>query len=250
MMYNAYILATDGHKMSKSKGNVIDPLEIMNSGYGADSLRLYEMFIAPFDVEAPWDTRGVPGTYRFLNRVWNLVQEYIEAEPVAETSDRDSEIAKIAHATVKKVTSDIEDEKFNTAVSAMMEAVNAYYKLKVDAPIGKSKTWTFAVESLLKVLAPFAPHLTEELWHDLGNTTTIHIDSWPSWSESYLRTDSVTIVVQVNGKMRAKLELASDTAEADVKAHALSEPNVAKYVGSAEPKKVIYIPGKLVSIVV
>jgi len=250
MMYNAYILATDGHKMSKSKGNVIDPLEIMNSGYGADSLRLYEMFIAPFDVEAPWDTRGVPGTYRFLNRVWNLVQEYIDSEPVAETGDHDSEIAKIAHATVKKVTSDIEDEKFNTAVSAMMEAVNAYYKLKVDAPIGKSKTWTFAVESLLKVLAPFAPHLTEELWHDLGNTTTIHIDSWPNWSESYLHTDSVTIVVQVNGKMRAKLELASDTAEADVKARALSEPNVAKYVGSAEPKKVIYIPGKLVSIVV
>ncbi|HET6747075.1 MAG TPA: class I tRNA ligase family protein [Candidatus Saccharimonadales bacterium] len=249
MMYNAYIMAPDGLKMSKSKGNVIDPLEIMNSGYGADSLRIYEMFIAPYDMEAPWDTRGVPGTYRFLNRVWNLVQEYIEAGDVIVDEKHTEAILKTAHHTVKKVTEDIEGEKFNTAVSSMMEAVNTYYKLKEESPLGVSVAWTFAIESLLKVLAPFAPHITEELWHQLGNNTTIHIDTWPRWNNSYLTTSEMTIVVQVNGKVRAKLTLPIESSEGEVKQKALDEENVQKFTDGKEPKKVIYIPGKLVSIV-
>jgi leucyl-tRNA synthetase len=250
MMYNAYILAPDGMKMSKSKGNVIDPLEIMNSGYGADSLRVYEMFIAPYDMEAPWDTRGVPGTYRFLNRVWNLVQEYVEAGEVTTDPKTSEEILKTAHHTIKKITENIEDEKFNTAVSSMMEAVNMYYKLKDASPVGASDTWTFAIESLLKVLAPFAPHITEELWHQLGYTTTIHIDTWPKWDSKYLTTSEMTIIVQVNGKLRAKLLVPADTDEASVKQKALADENVQKFVGESELKKVVYVPGRLLNLVV
>ena len=250
MMYNAYIMAPDGLKMSKSKGNVIDPLEIMDSGYGADSLRVYEMFIAPYDIDAPWDTRGVPGTYRFLSRVWNLTQEYIEKDMVAIDDDAKAEILSVAHKTVKKLTEDIEHDKFNTAVSTMMEAVNAYFKLKEKYPFGKNDVWKFAIESLLQVLAPFAPHITEELWHDLGYTTTIHVDTWPKWDDAYLQANTVTIIVQVNGKLRAKLEVAVDSDEAMVKNKALSEPNVTKFIGDATPKKVVYVPGRLVNIVI
>lgn len=250
MMYNAYILAPDGRKMSKSLGNAIDPLEILDSGYGADALRLYEMFIAPFDMEAPWDTRGVPGTYRFLNRLWNLLQEYSEAPEVKTDPKAAEAILKTAHYTVKKVTGNIEDEKFNTAVSSMMEAVNTYYKIKEQSPLGKSAAWTFALESLLKVLAPFAPHITEELWYQLGNATTIHVDTWPKWDDSYLVTSEMVIIVQINGKLRAKLTLATETSEAEVKERALTDENVVKFVAGNEPKKVIYIPGKLVNIVI
>jgi leucyl-tRNA synthetase len=250
MMYNAYILAPDGTKMSKSKGNTIDPLEIIDSGYGADSLRVYEMFIAPYDLEAPWDTRGVPGAYRFLNRVWNLVQEYIEAGDVVLDKTAENEILAVAHRIAKKVTSDIEDEKFNTSISAMMEAVNNYFKLKETFVIGKSDAWKFAIESLLQVLSPFAPHITEELWHELGHTDTIHVDHWPMWDNSYLQTDIMMIIAQVNGKVRAKLEVEKDTSEEEIKKLALENENVKNFVGDKKPTKVIYVPGRLINIVV
>lgn len=249
MMYNAYIMAPDGQKMSKSKGNVIDPMEIMDSGYGADSLRVYEMFIAPYDQDAPWDTRGVPGTYRFLNRVWNLVQEYIESGEGRVSESVAKQVTKIAHATIKKVTSDIEDDKFNTAIAYMMESVNALYKLKEQSPVTKSGEWQFALESLLMVLSPFAPHITEELWHDLGHTDTIHVDHWPEWDDTLIASEAMTIIVQVNGKLRAKLELAKDSTEAEVKNAAIADGNVQKHLNGSQPAKVIYIPGRLVNIV-
>ncbi len=249
MMYNAYILAPDGTKMSKSRGNTIDPLEIMDSGYGADSLRVYEMFIAPYDLEAPWDTRGVPGAYRFLNRVWTLVQVYIDSTEITLEKSDEQEVLAITHKTIKKVTSDIEDEKFNTAVSAMMEAVNNFYKLKEKGIVGKSKTWVFALESLLMLLAPFAPHMTEELWQQLGYDDTIHIDHWPKWDDKYLHSDTVTIVVQVNGKLRAKLEIAKNISENEIKKLALENDNVKVFVGDKIPAKVIYVPGRLVNVV-
>lgn len=250
MMYNAHIMASDGRKMSKSLGNVVDPMEVMDSGYGADSLRVYEMFIAPYDMEAPWDTRGVPGAYRFLNRVWTLVQEYLETDQTLLDEKTAEELLKTAHYTAKKITEDIEDEKFNTAVAAMMEAVNAYYKLKEGGQFGKSGEWQFALESLLQILAPFAPHITEELWQQMGHEKTIHVDSWPEWNDKYLVTSTLTVVVQVNGKLRAKLTIPAEMSEEDVKAQALAQPNVQTFVGEKQPAKVVYIPGRLVNIVV
>jgi leucyl-tRNA synthetase len=250
MMYNAYIMAPDGQKMSKSKGNVIDPMEIMDSGYGADALRVYEMFIAPYDMDAPWDTRGVPGTYRFLNRVWNLAQEYDGATENTPDDAHDTQILRLTHATIKKVTSDIEDEKFNTAVAAMMEMVNGLYKIKEQTAITQSSSWRFAIESLLQILAPFAPHITEELWHQLGHEDTIHVDHWPKWDEAMIQSDTMTIIVQVNGKLRAKLELPADSDRELVEQSALADENVAKFTAGQTPKKVIYVPGKLVNVVV
>jgi len=249
MMYNAYIMATDGSKMSKSKGNTIDPLEIMDSGYGADSLRVYEMFIAPYDVEAPWDTRGVPGTYRFLNRIWNLVQEYLES-PSGQKGEMDRNLLVEGNKVIKKVTEDIERDKFNTAVSSMMEMVNALYKHKDSEGICQSEAWKFAIESLLTVLAPFAPHITEELWSQLGHDETIHIDTWPKWDDAYLQQSRQVIVVQVNGKLRAKLSVGNETSEDEIRAMALADDNVQKNLAGGEPKKVIYVRGKLVNIVV
>ena len=298
MMYNAYIMAPDGQKMSKSKGNVIDPMEIMDSGYGADALRVYEMFIAPYDMDAPWDPRGVPGTYRFLNRVWNLVQEFVVAdtspsssrvhsslasppkmarERSAETSaprerftasvgggdasadsslsdpsssTDSSELLRLTHLTIKKVTRDIEDEKFNTAVAAMMEMVNGLYKFKESHGIQASEAWLFTLESLLQILAPFAPHITEELWQELGHADTIHINHWPKWDEKYLVSDVMTIIIQVNGKLRSRLELPADIDRQGVEEAALADANVQKFTNNKPPKKMVYVPGKLLNVVI
>lgn len=250
MMYNAYIMAPDGEKMSKSKGNVIDPMEIMDSGYGADSLRLYEMFIAPYDQDAPWDTRGVPGTYRFLNRVWTLVQEYLAADEGGTGEVTTKELIRLAHGVAKKVTQDIEDEKFNTAISSMMETVNALYKLKEAHGVAKNPAWQRMIENLLMVLAPFAPHITEELWHQLGHTDTIHVDHWPEWDDALLVADEVTVVVQVNGKVRARLTCEKGADQAAVEALAYANDHVMSFIGDKQPAKVIYIPDRLLNIVV
>ena len=255
MMYNAYIMAPDGQKMSKSKGNVIDPMEIMDSGYGADALRVYEMFIAPYDMDAPWDPRGVPGTYRFLNRAWNLVQEFVDKNnnpnSSPDTNEKTAqELLRLTHSTIKKVTRDIEDEKFNTAVASMMEMVNGLYKIKESHGIGASDEWRFALESLIQILAPFAPHITEELWREMGHNDTVHVSHWPKWDEKYLKSSVMTIIVQVNGKLRAKLELPSDMDKQSVEAAALADENVQKFTNNKPPKKMVYVPGKLVNIVV
>ena len=253
MMYNAYIMAPDGQKMSKSKGNVIDPMEIMDSGYGADALRVYEMFIAPYDMDAPWDPRGVPGTYRFLNRAWNLVQEFVDKNPnysLDANEKTTQELLRLTHLTIKKVTRDIEDEKFNTAVASMMEMVNGLYKIKESHGIDTSDEWRFALESLIQILAPFAPHITEELWREMGHDDTVHVGHWPKWDEKYLKSDTMTIIVQVNGKLRAKLELPSDMDKQGVEAAALADENVQKFTNNKPPKKMVYVPGKLVNIVI
>ena len=255
MMYNAYIMAPDGQKMSKSKGNVIDPMEIMDSGYGADALRVYEMFIAPYDMDAPWDPRGVPGTYRFLNRAWNLVQELVDKDNDPSSSPEvdektTQELLRLTHSTIKKVTRDIEDEKFNTAVASMMEMVNGLYKIKESHGIDMSDEWRFALENLIQILAPFAPHITEELWREMGHDDTVHVGHWPKWDEKYLKSSVMTIIVQVNSKLRAKLELPSDMDKQGVEAAALADENVQKFTNNKPPKKMVYVPGKLVNIVV
>jgi leucyl-tRNA synthetase len=250
LVYNAYILATDGTKMSKSKGNVVDPLEVIDSGYGADALRVYEMFIAPYDVEAPWNTKGVPGTYRFLRRVWDLVQAFVEPSDdnrLAINKQQEKSILQVTHKTIKKVTSDIEVVKFNTAIAVMMEMTNDLQKLKEAGVSGEA--WRVALESITQLLAPFAPHISEELWQLLGHKDSVHIDHWPVWDEKYLIEETVKIVVQINGKLRATLELPTDSDQNAVQNAALSHPRVKEMIGDSEPKRIVYVPGRLLNIV-
>ena len=247
LLYHGYINAEDGSKMSKSKGNTIDPLEVIDQGYGADSLRTYEMFIAPYEIDASWDSRGIAGVYRFLNRVWVLVQEFIESEKSAENLSNFEEIQKSRHKTIKKVTEDFHRESLNTAVAALMEFVNDLYKFKLD---GFSKDWCQVLEDLLKMLMPFAPHISSELWQQLGNDNFIEESGWPKWNEELLKTSEIQIVVQVNGKLRGKIKVSTELEKQQILEKAKQEENVAKFLADKEIVKEIFVPGKLINFVV
>ncbi len=247
LVYHGLIQAEDGRKMSKSLGNVVDPLEVIDAGYGADALRTFELFLGPINENSSWNSRGIAGVYRFLNRTWTLTQEYIDSKQ--SPSDKKLDIAQlnsITHETIKKVTDDINRLSFNTAIASMMEMVNSLYKLKLQ---GIDEEWGFAIEALIQLIQPFAPHMAAELWQQLGHDTQIDSQPWPVWDEAKIVRDTMTIIVQVNGKLRAKLEVASGESEATIKELALRDGNVKKFV-SGEPKKVIYIKNKLLSIVI
>ena len=247
LLYHGYINAEDGSKMSKSKGNTIDPLEVIDQGYGADSLRTYEMFIAPYEIDASWDSRGIAGVYRFLNRVWVLVQEFIESEKSAENLSNFEEIQKSRHKTIKRVTEDFHRESLNTAVAALMEFVNDLYKFKLE---GFSKDWRQVLEDLLKMLTPFAPHISSELWQQLGNNNFIEESGWPEWDEEMLKTSEIQIVVQVNGKLRGKIKISAELEKQQILEKAKQGENVAKFLADKEIVKEIVVPGKLINFVV
>ena len=247
LLYHGYINAEDGSKMSKSKGNTIDPLEVIDQGYGADSLRTYEMFIAPYEIDASWDSRGIAGVYRFLNRVWVLVQEFIESEKSIENLSNFEEVQKSRHKTIKKVTEDFHRESLNTVVAALMEFVNDLYKFKLE---GFSEDWRQVLEDLLKMLMPFAPHISSELWRQLGNNNFIEESGWPEWDEEMLKTSEIQIVVQVNGKLRGKIKISTELEKQQILEKAKQEENVAKFLADKEIIKEIVVPGKLINFVV
>lgn len=247
LLYHGYINAEDGSKMSKSKGNTIDPLEVIDQGYGADSLRTYEMFIAPYEIDASWDSRGIAGVYRFLNRVWVLAQEFIESEKSIENLSNFEEVQKSRHKTIKKVTEDFHRESLNTAVAALMEFVNDLYKFKLE---GFSEDWRQVLEDLLKMLMPFAPHISSELWQQLGNNNFIEESGWPEWDEEMLKTSEIQIVVQVNGKLRGKIKISTELEKQQILEKAKQEENVAKFLADKEIIKEIVVPGKLINFVV
>lgn len=247
LLYHGYINAEDGSKMSKSKGNTIDPLEVIDQGYGADSLRTYEMFIAPYELDASWDSRGIAGVYRFLNRVWVLIQEFIESEKSTENLSNFAEVQKIQHKTIKKVTEDFHRESLNTAVAALMEFVNELYKLKLE---GFSNDWRFVLEDLLKMLVPFAPHISSELWQQLGNDDFIEKSGWPKWNEELLKTDEIQIIVQVNGKLRGKIQVSPSASKDQILDLAKSEENILKHLTGKQVVKEIFVPNKIVNLVV
>jgi leucyl-tRNA synthetase len=245
LVYHGYINAEDGSKMSKSKGNVVDPLEIIDQGYGADSLRTYLLFMGPIELDALWDSHGIAGVYRFLNRIWTLTQEFMSSEK--NETKNDAAIRVIQHKTIRKVTDDIRRLSFNTAISALMEYVNDLYKLKVD---GYSEVvWHEALVTLVQLVAPIAPHIADELYAQLGGEGLVQNAQWPVWDDALIVEDTITIAVQVNGKLRGEISVGNDENEADIKVKAQAHENVMKFVTS-EPKKVIYVKGRLVSIVV
>ncbi len=243
LVYHGLIQAEDGRKMSKSLGNVVDPLDVIDQGYGADALRTFELFLGPINENSNWSSRGIAGVYRFLNRIWTLQQEYLESDKSGGASIK--KLESLTHQTIKKVTDDIHRLSFNTAIAALMEYVNELYKLKVD---GFTPEWQQSLEALIQLIQPFAPHIAAELWQQLGHDSQLDFVEWPTWDEGKIVSETLTIIVQVNGKLRAKLAVPVDTDEETIKKLALEDENVTKYV-SGEPKKVIYIKGKLVSIV-
>ncbi len=228
------ILGEDGVKMSKSRGNVINPDAIVES-YGADTLRVYEMFMGPLDAMKPWSTTAVEGARRFLERVYRLVTEMIKVD------DQDNTLEKIYHQTVKKVTEDIEELHYNTAISQLMIFTNEMYKHPFV-----TKTY---LEGYIKMIYPFAPHLGEELWQYLGHKTTITYEEWPIYNFEKTINQEVTIVIQVNGKIRDKLQVAINLSEEKLQQMALSSPKVITNLNGMTPKKIIVVPNKLVSIV-
>jgi leucyl-tRNA synthetase len=248
------ILAPDGQKMSKSKGNTIEPDGLIQQGYGADAIRIMELFIGPWNQQANWSVEGMGGAHRFLQRVWTLVQDYLQAAQNTEAADPqadDHEFKQLMHRTIHRVSKDIEEMGFNTAIAALMEAINDLYKLKTKTPFAKSpQAWQWTIETLLQLLAPFAPHITEELWQQLGKSGSIHQSDWPVHDEKYLVRDRVTIVVQVNGKVRTQLDMPAGTTEAQAVEAAKADPKAAAHVAGKDIKKTVYVPGKLVNFVV
>jgi leucyl-tRNA synthetase len=242
------ILAPDGQKMSKSKGNTIEPDGIIEQGYGADSIRIMELFIGPWNQSANWSVEGMGGSFRFLQRIWTLTQEHLENEDDSIKVESDK-LQKATHKATKKVTQDLEGLSFNTAIASLMELVNELYKLKLEIPVG-APLWHRSLERLVQLLAPFAPHISEELWRQLGHEESVHLSDWPKYDEKYLVQATVTVVIQVNGKLRGELEVAVETTEQAVVEAAKANERVATYLKDQTVKKTIYVPGRLVNFVV
>lgn len=235
------ILGSNHEKMSKSKGNVVNPDDIVEQ-YGADTLRLYEMFMGPLDASIPWSEEGLGGAHKFINRVWNLLIDENDNLRDRVTTINNHDLDKIYNETVKKVTEDYEAMHFNTAISQLMVFVNNAYKAD-SLPLEY-------VEGLVKLLSPVVPHITEELWSKLGHVGSIAYAKWPTYDESKLVEDVVEIVVQINGKVRQHLQVSKDASREELQALALNDERIKQELADKEVKKVIAVPGKLVSIVV
>lgn len=219
--------------------NVVNPDDIVER-YGADTLRLYEMFLGPLEQSKPWDTNGIDGVNRFLKKLWGL---FYKGDKLAVTEGEPSrEELKAVHKLIKKVTFDIEHFSYNTSISAFMICVNELNSFK--------STNKEVLSQVLIVLAPFAPHITEELWHEIGNTTSICDAQWPSYNEEYIKEDKVTYAVSFNGKARFNIEVAADTAREEVEKIALAHEGAAKWLDGKTIRKIIVVPGKIVNIVV
>ena len=243
-LYNqGMILGDDGTKMSKSRGNVINPEEIMDE-YGSDSMRLYEMFMGPLNKSKPWSTKGLQGCYRFVNKLWSIIVDENGnlSSKIVDSDEEDKDTLFLHHQTIKKLGEDIENLHFNTAVSQLMIYCNHLQKCST---VSKK-----LIEELVIILSPFVPHLSEEFWSLLGHSETITYQPWPLFDEGLIQLDEVTIAVQVNGKLRANINIAKDSDEKDVISEAMSLENVEKFTSEGNVVKTIYVPNRLLNFVV
>jgi leucyl-tRNA synthetase len=241
LFHQGLILGEDGEKMSKSRGNVVNPDEIIDE-YGADALRLYEMFLGPLDAVKPWSTKNIQGISRYLRKLWNLV---VDEEGKLQSNIQDGpespENAKLLHETIRKVTGDIETLGFNTAISQLMILLNHLQKSESIA--------LSTVQDYLKLLAPLAPHIAEELWARTGGGPSILDNGWPTFEESKLGAAQIKVIYQVNGKMRGEGTFPEGTAKEEILATAKAHERVQSFIEGKTIRKEIYVPGKIVNIV-
>jgi leucyl-tRNA synthetase len=248
-------------KMSKSKKNIASPEDLCDR-YGADTARLFSLFAAPPEKDLEWSDTGVEGCSRFLNRVWRLVHEQLpvicdaHGKSGSDPSELLTGLQRVTHHTIQRVTADLErDFQFNTAIAALMEFVNQLYKLAKDYPaaaltLDERAGWLEALESLLLLLAPFAPHLAEELWEAVGHTASLVREPWPSYNPEWLVSAEWTIPIQVNGKLRSKISVSAGSSKDQVIAIAQSDPKLIEWLQGKTPRKVIYVEQKLVNFVI
>ncbi|MDP2934730.1 MAG: class I tRNA ligase family protein, partial [bacterium] len=241
------VLAADGKKMSKSLGNVINPDDVVKK-YGADTIRLYEMFMGPYEETVNWSIESLEGCYRFLKRVWNI---FNDAQKIGKITTK--ELTQKINYTIKKISGDLESMKFNTAVSTMMEFLNAWSEK--ENTLSKKDA-----EGFLKILAPFCPHIAEELWSKLGpasvktsadkHKTSIFKEKWPEYDERLLKKDTIELVIQINGKVRDKIEVSAEISKEEAEKLALNSGKIKTWLNNQKPKVVIFVKGKLINIVV
>lgn len=243
------VLGIDGQKMSKSKGNMVSPDEMIEK-FGADALRMYEMFMSPFGDQKPWDPKGIIGLKRFLDRAWNIGQKLASENRLtlpsqtrvrAHTYDFHPQVSGLFHKTIKKVTEDIDAFRFNTAISALMILLNEFEKYGVEHK---------AYGAFLKLLAPFAPHLAEEIWSKLGNKTSIHLEEWPKYDAKSIREDFFELIIQINGKMRDKFEVPINISQSEAERLTMKREKVKLALDNKKPRKVVFVPKRLINIVV
>ncbi|EFH86910.1 leucine--tRNA ligase [Ktedonobacter racemifer] len=248
LYHQGMVLGPDGQKMSKSRGNVEAPDKYIET-YGADTVRCYMMFIGPFEAGGSFKAENLEGVWRFLNRFWSLVTESWTDNPSTEKTTESKAVERLRHKTIKRITEDLSNFRFNTALAALMECNNALIKQQHE-PVARTAAFQRALETMMQLLAPLAPHIAEELWHQTGHEGSIHLSTWPAFDEAMTHDESFTLVVQVNGKVRERLEVLAGISEDDVRRLVLSNERVLSFIGDATVQKVIYIPGRLANIVI
>ncbi len=245
-LFNQGIIIADHQKMSKSKGNVVNPDAYVNE-LGADTVRAYMMFIGPWEQGGEWFDTGISGASRWLNRVWNLSLE--EYQPKTINAESAKELERLTHQTIRKMTGDMDRLRFNTMIAGLMEYTNYLNKVRESAAVTKAD-WQNSIEKLVVMLAPTAPHLAEELWHRMGHEESVHNQKWPAWDEALAKEDEITLVVQVNGKLRDRLVISASVTEEEAKKEAQDSDKIKPHLQGKKLVNVIYVPGKLVNIVV
>jgi leucyl-tRNA synthetase len=246
LLNQGQLMGLDGRRMSKSRGNVITPDEVVET-HGADALRVYGLFMAPFDQDIAWSTEGIHGIYRFLNRLWSLYADTYAQSAAAQGEDE--ELERLLHRTIRRVSERIEGFRFNTMVSALMECANALGDRQRE---GRWRTAAFhrSLETLLVLIAPAAPHLAEELWQLTGHGGSVHAQPWPAWDAELARDEVAQVAVQVNGRLRAVMDAAPDLTQVEIEAQALAHPKVRPHLEGREIARTFYVPGKIFNIVV